>query len=161
MKPKCDMEVKKSNSEVMPGLHFSLQADVCLMHRLSYGQGHEKWGRLHFFWTRPQLTLINHPVDNFGTVVGENPDCLLLTGTVVGENPDHVCWAKMFTMQCPSVALHASSRTFDVLLVTVTQIVSLSGSRLGFRWASPFCPLRAQRFWMGSSGLPWDLKTLT
>ncbi len=32
------------------------------------------------------------PVDNFGTVVGENPDCLLLSGTVVGENPDHVCW---------------------------------------------------------------------
>ena len=28
-----------------------------------------------------------HPVDNFGTVVGENPDCLLLSGTVVGENP--------------------------------------------------------------------------
>ncbi len=34
------------------------------------------------------------PVDNFGTVVGENPDCLLLSGTVVGENPDHVCWDK-------------------------------------------------------------------
>ena len=33
-----------------------------------------------------------NPVDNFGTVVGENPDCLLLSGTVVGENPDHVCW---------------------------------------------------------------------
>ncbi len=32
------------------------------------------------------------PVDIFGTVVGENPDCLLLSGTVVGENPDHVCW---------------------------------------------------------------------
>ena len=32
------------------------------------------------------------PIDNFGTVVGENPDCLLLSGTVVGENPDHVCW---------------------------------------------------------------------
>ncbi len=34
------------------------------------------------------------PVDNFGTdvVVGENPDCLLLSGTVVSENPDHVCW---------------------------------------------------------------------
>ncbi len=36
--------------------------------------------------------MISFPVDNFGTVVGENPDCLLLTGTVVGENPDHVCW---------------------------------------------------------------------
>ena len=35
---------------------------------------------------------LNSPVDNFGTVVGENPDCLLLSGTVVGENPDHVCW---------------------------------------------------------------------
>ena len=33
------------------------------------------------------------PVDNFGTVVGESLDCLLLSGTVVGENPDHVCWA--------------------------------------------------------------------
>ena len=33
-----------------------------------------------------------YPVDNFGTVVGENLDCLLLSGTVVGENPDHVCW---------------------------------------------------------------------
>ncbi len=27
------------------------------------------------------------PVDNFWTVVGESPDCLLLSGTVVGENP--------------------------------------------------------------------------
>ena len=34
----------------------------------------------------------SNPLDNFGTVVGENPDCLLLSGTVVGENPDHVCW---------------------------------------------------------------------
>ncbi len=32
------------------------------------------------------------PVDNFGTVIGENPDCLLLSGTVVSENSDHVCW---------------------------------------------------------------------
>ena len=32
------------------------------------------------------------PVDIFGIVVGESPDCLLLSGTVVGENPDHVCW---------------------------------------------------------------------
>ena len=30
---------------------------------------------------------------NFGSIVGENPDCLLLSRTVVGENPDHVCWA--------------------------------------------------------------------
>ncbi len=37
-------------------------------------------------------SLILHPLDNFGTVVGENPDCLLLSGTMVGENPDHVCW---------------------------------------------------------------------
>ncbi len=36
-----------------------------------------------------------YPVDNFGTVVGENPDCLLLSGTVVGENPDHVCWVEV------------------------------------------------------------------
>ena len=32
------------------------------------------------------------PVDIFGTVVGESPDCLLLSGSVVGENPDHVYW---------------------------------------------------------------------
>ncbi len=34
-------------------------------------------------------------VDIFGTVVGESPDCLLLSGTLVGENPDHVCWVIM------------------------------------------------------------------
>ena len=39
----------------------------------------------------------NCPVDNFGTLVGENLDCLLLSGTVVGENPDHVCWVVFFT----------------------------------------------------------------
>ncbi len=39
-----------------------------------------------------------YPVDNFGTVVGENPDCLLLSGTVVGENPDHVCWVRMWAV---------------------------------------------------------------
>ncbi len=39
-----------------------------------------------------------YPVDNFGTVVGENPDCLLLSGTVVGENPDHVCW--VYKLKC-------------------------------------------------------------
>ncbi len=33
-----------------------------------------------------------NPVDISGTVVGESPDCLLLSGTVVGENLDHVCW---------------------------------------------------------------------
>ena len=38
------------------------------------------------------------PLDNFGTVVGENPDCLLLSGTVVGENPDHVYWDVSGTM---------------------------------------------------------------
>ncbi len=32
------------------------------------------------------------PADISGTVVGESPDCLLLSGAVVGENPDHVCW---------------------------------------------------------------------
>ncbi len=36
--------------------------------------------------------MIINPVDNFGTIVGENLDCLLLSGTVAGENPDHVCW---------------------------------------------------------------------
>ncbi len=35
---------------------------------------------------------ISFPLDIFGTVVGESPDCLLLSGTVVGENPDYVCW---------------------------------------------------------------------
>ena len=34
-----------------------------------------------------------HPVDISGTVVGESPECLLLSSTVVGENPGHVCWA--------------------------------------------------------------------
>ncbi len=43
---------------------------------------------LDYFTTRPSF----NPLDNFGTVVGENPDCLLLSGTVVGENPDHVYW---------------------------------------------------------------------
>ncbi len=33
------------------------------------------------------------PVDISGTVVGESPDCLLLSGTVVSGNLDHVCWA--------------------------------------------------------------------
>ncbi len=47
--------------------------------------------------TRVTCTPRPHPVDNFGTAVGENPDCLLLSGTVVGENPDHVCWASDFT----------------------------------------------------------------
>ncbi len=32
------------------------------------------------------------PVEISGTVMGESPDCLLLSGTVVGENLDHVCW---------------------------------------------------------------------
>ena len=36
--------------------------------------------------------MLHIPVDIFGTVVGESPDCLLLSGTVVGENPDYVCW---------------------------------------------------------------------
>ncbi len=37
------------------------------------------------------------PLDNFGTVVGENPDYLLLSGTVVGENPDYVCWVNFLS----------------------------------------------------------------
>ena len=37
----------------------------------------------------------SHTVDISGTVVGECPDCLLLSGTVVSENPDHVCWAQI------------------------------------------------------------------
>ena len=42
---------------------------------------------------RITLQKLQLPVDIFGTVVGESPDCLLLSGTVVGENPDYVCWA--------------------------------------------------------------------
>ncbi len=34
-------------------LGFIFLENVYLMIRLSYGQGQEKWGRLHFFWTRP------------------------------------------------------------------------------------------------------------
>ena len=30
------------------------------MNRLSYGQGQEKWGRLHFFWTRPIVATMPH-----------------------------------------------------------------------------------------------------
>ncbi len=40
------INASKFNQEILP-------ADVYLMNRLSYGQGQEKWGRLHFFWTRP------------------------------------------------------------------------------------------------------------
>ncbi len=43
------------------------------------------------------------PVDIFGTVVGESPDCLLLSGTVVGENPDYVCWVIGLVSVCLSV----------------------------------------------------------
>ena len=32
------------------------------------------------------------PVNISGTVMGESPDCLLLSGTMVGENWDYVCW---------------------------------------------------------------------
>ncbi len=45
------------------------------------------------------ICLKGYPLDNFGTVVGENPDCLLLSGTGVGENPDHVFnvyWVMVF-----------------------------------------------------------------
>ncbi len=41
MKPKCDIEVKKSKSDVMLGLHI-LAPTVYLNNRLSYGQGQEK-----------------------------------------------------------------------------------------------------------------------
>ena len=55
------------------------------------------------------------PVDNFGTVVGENPDCLLLSGTVVSENPDHVCWAYC---TCPigPAELYATAEQLPYLL---------------------------------------------
>ncbi len=39
------------------------------------------------------------PVDISGTVMGESPDCLLLSGTVVSENQDHVCWAIIMVYQ--------------------------------------------------------------
>ena len=44
---------------------------------------------------KPMLYL--YPVDIFGTVVGESPDCLLLSWTVVGENPDYVCWVQSYS----------------------------------------------------------------
>ena len=44
---------------LMHVIRINLLADVCLKNRLSYGQEREKWGRLHFFWTRPQATLRN------------------------------------------------------------------------------------------------------
>ncbi len=48
------------------------------------------------------FSYIDIPVDNFGTVVGENQDCVLLSGTVVGENLDHVCWdGNVRTMYSP------------------------------------------------------------
>ncbi len=61
---------------------------------------HEQNILVAVFWTNcgsPTICItirnfIKIPVDNFGTVVGESPDFLLLSGTVVGENPDHVCW---------------------------------------------------------------------
>ncbi len=56
------------------------------------------WENVYPKWTILRaLHLINiNPVEISGTVVGENPDCLLLSGTVVGENPDHVCWEVHF-----------------------------------------------------------------
>ena len=48
--------------------------------------------------SNPIIQYSTYPVDNFGTVVGESPDRLLLSGTVVGENPDYVCWvARLIT----------------------------------------------------------------
>ena len=52
------------------------------------GQVGIQYNCLHYT-TTSSLTIL---VDNFGTVVGENPDCLLLSGPVVGENLHHVCW---------------------------------------------------------------------
>ena len=40
----------------------------------------------------PERVWSFYPVDIFETVIGESPDCPLLSGTVVGENPDYVCW---------------------------------------------------------------------
>ena len=62
---------------------------------------------LHDFGTKIRHPLSSYPVDNFGTVVGENPDCLLLSGTVVGENPDHVCWVIMRELK-PTVGLFST-----------------------------------------------------
>ncbi len=70
-----------------------------------YAQLHHR--NYHHKTPFPMFTLVNDqslkrqsnlghlPVDIFGTVIGESPDCLLLSGTVVGENPDYVCWAKI------------------------------------------------------------------
>ncbi len=50
------------------------------------------------------IFLVYSPVNNFGTVIGENPDWLLLSGTVVGENPDHVCWEyKILEFNSPNI----------------------------------------------------------
>ncbi len=52
--------------------------------------------------------MFSYPLDNFGTVVGENPDCLLLSGTVVGENPDHVCWVLALKKKIPIVKIRTT-----------------------------------------------------
>ncbi len=78
-------------------------------HKSSGGRGADFRERIFFFrrpsepigclsrprveWAAKIFSVKTHfPVDIFGTVVGESPDCLLLSGTVVGENPDYVCW---------------------------------------------------------------------
>ncbi len=60
-----------------------------------------------------------YPVDNFGTVVGENPDCLLLSGTVVSENPDHVCWVWPFwpSLGGPEAFLGGFGRHFGPVMM--------------------------------------------
>ncbi len=71
--------------------------------KVIYRQWHSKWlpytpsgePRKGYMGTMEGVYGIIYPLDNFGTVVGENPDCLLLSGTVVGENPDHVCWVPL------------------------------------------------------------------
>ncbi len=59
---------------------------------------------LNSIWDNISNTVLaGYPLDIFGTVVGESPDCLLLSGTVIGENPDHVCWVPVLNIDCNSI----------------------------------------------------------
>ncbi len=77
-------------SELSTGLGIiSLFAMIWCVRRMTV----RLFGWCNTKWCLSYISLRKYyPLDNFGTVVGENPDCLLLSGTVVGENPDHVCW---------------------------------------------------------------------
>ncbi len=50
--------ISLENRLVNASLFNILPANVCLFkNELSYGQGQEKWGRLHFFWTRSTTSI--------------------------------------------------------------------------------------------------------